>query len=141
MRLKRTDVSIREGFVQKLFEANPTLSVAKANEQVKAKFGNMMRAQRMYAIRKTASKPAAVTAGARGRARAKTIKHSKKQRRPVTTGRRDGGPAEAPFPMLIRVGTGEGAALKNALTVLRGHGLTNLAVDHDGDSYAVIVSV
>lgn len=133
MRLKRTDVTIREGFVQKLFETNPTLSVAKANEQVMAKFGNMMRAQRMYAIRKTAAKPAAVTAGARARARAKTIK-----RQAVTGGHRDGGIAEAMFPMLIR--TEDGSGLKSALDSLRGHGLTNLAVDHVGTGYAVIVS-
>lgn len=65
MRISKADVQIREAFVKEFFRKEGADStVAAANEAVKAKFGKMMRAVRMYELRaevaaeKPAEKPA-----------------------------------------------------------------------------------
>lgn len=58
MRISRTLVAQREEFLLNLFKANPTLSAAKGNEQLKANVelgSKMMRPQKVYEIRTKAT--------------------------------------------------------------------------------------
>ena len=51
MRIAKTEAAVREAFVTEFFKANPSATALSANEAVKAKFGQMMRAVRVYEIR------------------------------------------------------------------------------------------
>ncbi len=52
MRISKADVAIREQFVKEFFRKFGTdTTVAEANNEVKVKFGKMMRAVRMYELR------------------------------------------------------------------------------------------
>lgn len=52
MRITRAEVTVREAFIRSLFEKDPGLTAAAANEKFAAKFrGQKMRSHRVYAIR------------------------------------------------------------------------------------------
>lgn len=60
-KLKKTLVLEREAFVTSLFKAESNLSIPKANKLVIAKFGAMMRPQRLYQLRNLTTAEASET--------------------------------------------------------------------------------
>lgn len=53
-KLDRNVVEVREAFALNLFKAQPELSIAQANEEMKKKFHSTMRTVRMYELRRQA---------------------------------------------------------------------------------------
>lgn len=134
-RLKKDDIEQREAFVLALFQEEPGLSAAKANEKVKAKFGSQMRAQRVYELRKKAGTSAVSQAGRKGKA-AKKVPGRKP--RVVEAAREVAAPIDF-VPVVIPTGSAaESGVIQKALDYLRNAGALNLRVAHAAERYAVI---
>lgn len=167
MRLSKTEVEKREAFVVELFKQEPDLSVPKANAKVKEKFGNTMRASRLYELRtKAAEKPVETAArtsnGAQAveaapkkrRGRPKKTKTTEAESAPKKRGRPKGKKAvkktvkQPVGSVAFRMKNGpsilslasreEGEGLGAALKKLHDAGLTTLRIEHLADNYAVI---
>lgn len=129
MRLSKETVAKREQFVKDLFTANPQLSAAKANEQLKAKEGSAMRVTRIYELKKIAlaEKGAPVAPAA-------TPAQPAEQQVAKRPGRRVNGTLTT-----VAFVPGDPAALRSAINTLEQAGVkTGITVEASGRDYAVV---
>lgn len=134
-RISKGSSDEREAFMLEIFKKNPSLSVGKANEEFKKKFGSMLRNKRAYELRRVASTGTTVDPNTAKRPVAAN------GHRPVTAAREPSGGADRPAA-LITGSPDQIAFLKTALDQLWQDGLVGVKVDHTNSTetaaYAVV---
>lgn len=121
-RLRRELATEREQFMTDLFKQNPEMSIAKANEQLKAKYGANMRLQKAYELRKRAQAASVAT----------TVQQQADVVQQVSRGRQPGKRVPVPTVEAHRVEAGKPVVLPadkgiaDAIQTLNGLGLTHL---------------
>ena len=134
-RLRRELAAEREQFMTDLFKQDPNLSIAKANEKLKEKYGANMRLQKAYELRKRAA----------GASVATTVQQQADVVQQVSRGRKPGKPVPLPAstvqaaevrPVVVPANAG----FADAIAQLNKLGLTHLATQNVlNGKYMVIV--
>lgn len=123
-RLRRELATEREQFMTDLFKQNPEMSIAKANEKLKEKYGANMRLQKAYELRKRAQAASVST----------TVQQQADVVQQVSRGRQPG--KRVPVPVAAeahKVEAGKPVVLPankgiaDAIQTLNGLGLTHLS--------------
>jgi biotin carboxyl carrier protein len=141
VRIKKTESEAREKFLMDLFRKQPTLSVAKANQQLQEKFGSQMRAQRAYELRDVAAKE--VESASKPQPQQAQTAARKVNKRTTSAGRIVNAPivGENKNRLVVLEGTSENISfLKEAIEAINGAGLARMNVDIANDKYAVVRS-
>lgn len=121
-RLRRELATEREQFMTDLFKQNPDMSIAKANEQLKAKYGANMRLQKAYELRKRAQAASVAT----------TVEQQADVVQQVARGRQPGKRVPVPTAAAHKVEAGKpvvipaNKGIADAIQTLNGLGLTHL---------------
>lgn len=127
MKIKKELVEERERFVVQLFRADQKLSVPEANRMTKERFGSMMRAQRMYELRKIGRSLNAAPPEPQGA----ILEAARVPNRQLPDG----------MAVVSLKDPQQGEFLTRALQDLRDAGIVKVGVAHVTNQYAVVVQM
>jgi hypothetical protein len=138
-RLRREIAAEREQFMTDLFKQDPNLSIAKANERLKEKYGANMRLQKAYELRKRAQAASVAT----------TVEQQADVVQQVARGRKPG--KRVPVPTTVQAQVVDetkpvvipaNPSMTEAIATLNALGLTHLGSETVmGGKYMVIVPI
>lgn len=126
-RLRIGEAEKREKFMEEIFQKDPTMSAAKANDEFMKHFGSRMRNNAVYAIR---AKVRALAQAHLPKVDVVMVEQPRARRSYEEL-------TEKPA-FLVTGSSKQVKFLNDTLEMLRSKGLSDLKVDHVADSYAVI---
>lgn len=122
MRISQEMIDQREAFLTTLFHMHPEMSIGKANEMLKAKFGSNMRLNRAYELRQE-------------------VREKIGYKEPTNGGAAASAAAEVPAPVKEAVVVPMSQKIREAIDALNGLGITKLTAEIImGGKYMVVAN-